>query len=233
VIELLSAPFSFFQRLYSFFRSLCELDALPTPIRATFFFHYPHYESNSPIQTMYSNALASLAAAVLLFSSALEIAASSSNGAGHAINHVPLDARHGRLQRARRVANNSSWNLMAACITDAPAPGRLLSVSSNLPTTLTPAVCQRACDAGGYVYAGLQYGDECWCAHELNYNANAGQAAKNATACNYPCSGDKSQQCGGFWHVSRLCLAFALEPTPRINVSSFILLSALFSLPKI
>ncbi|KAF8301400.1 carbohydrate-binding WSC, partial [Clavulina sp. PMI_390] len=95
----------------------------------------------------------------------------------------------------------SGWSLTAACLSDAAAPNRLLSTSSNFMTTLTPSVCAANCDSQGYTYAAVQDGHECWCASSLNNGTTAGQRA-DVSNCATPCAGDASQNCGGVWFVS-------------------------------
>ncbi len=47
------------------------------------------------------------------------------------------------------------------------------------------------CQARGFAFAGVQYGESCLCG---NRYGKYGAAAN----CNYPCAGDRAQVCGGY-----------------------------------
>ena len=120
--------------------------------------------------------------------------------------YVRAPSRHRSRARILNKRDNSipaGWKLAATCVTDAAQPNRLLSQSTNFATTLTPAVCVADCNSKGFAYAGVQYGQECWCGDKLTPNSLAGRKT-NATECNMPCTGDKSQNCGGFYRVRQL-----------------------------
>lgn len=55
---------------------------------------------------------------------------------------------------------------------------------------LTRNKCLIICSSGGYGFAGMEYGNECWCGHTL------GAIGFNGT-CNMPCAGNSSDTCGG------------------------------------
>lgn len=69
---------------------------------------------------------------------------------------------------------------------------------------MTPDLCLSACRDGGFPFAGLEFGQECWCGVVL---ANDTQKV-DAGECNMPCHGDGSQLCGG---RSRLNIFLANE----------------------
>lgn len=61
--------------------------------------------------------------------------------------------------------------------------------------------CLSVCRKGGYVYAGAENGNECFCGNrypdlEKFPELNAG------TACNVNCRADPSVKCGGYWASS-------------------------------
>ncbi|KAJ3494780.1 hypothetical protein NLG97_g3855 [Lecanicillium saksenae] len=58
---------------------------------------------------------------------------------------------------------------------------------------MTAPQCMRACDAGGYALAGVEYGRECFCGNELK------NWARPATfgGCTKTCSGNLTEYCGG------------------------------------
>lgn len=112
----------------------------------------------------------------------------------------PAHRSHVRSVQKLTTTIPSGWKLFAACLTDSPAPARLLSTSSNYLTTLTPGVCTASCESAGYRYAGLQDGHECWCGNELNISKKAG-VRMDVAGCNMPCAGDADTMCGGYYAV--------------------------------
>ncbi|KAH8077406.1 hypothetical protein BXZ70DRAFT_1053806 [Cristinia sonorae] len=57
----------------------------------------------------------------------------------------------------------------------------------------TPAACTAACDALGFVLAGVKAGSECHCAT----GTTSGAIPTPHIGCNIPCPGDTSLTCGG------------------------------------
>jgi WSC domain len=55
----------------------------------------------------------------------------------------------------------------------------------------TPQRCVRLCREKGFAYAGVQYGQSCLC-------GNGYGKFGVADNCNYPCTGDAGQMCGGY-----------------------------------
>lgn len=53
--------------------------------------------------------------------------------------------------------------------------------------------CLSACRDEGYPFAGVEFGRECYCGNVL---AN-GTLPLDSSSCDFPCSGDPSQTCGG------------------------------------
>ncbi|XP_070557242.1 uncharacterized protein [Ptychodera flava] len=62
----------------------------------------------------------------------------------------------------------------------------------TLATTMTPVLCIDHCNTEGYLFAGLQDGDECRCG---NTYGRHGELA-TSDSCNMPCAGDASEMCG-------------------------------------
>ncbi len=67
---------------------------------------------------------------------------------------------------------------------DLPAP-------LHTPATNTPSSCVATCLGAGYAYAGVQYGNQCWCGNTFG-------SYGTSTACTMACSGDATKICGGF-----------------------------------
>ncbi|KAF2691893.1 copper radical oxidase [Lentithecium fluviatile CBS 122367] len=58
---------------------------------------------------------------------------------------------------------------------------------------LTVALCTSACSAGGYLYAGVEYSEECYCGNAI---ANGG-STQDASNCDMVCNGNSTEFCGG------------------------------------
>ncbi|KAF2426201.1 WSC-domain-containing protein [Tothia fuscella] len=72
------------------------------------------------------------------------------------------------------------------------SPGRQLS--TNIYTDIkgnTNDKCIAACSAAGWIYAGTQYQNECWCGNAIPIQQDLERD------CNYVCTGNGSQTCGG------------------------------------
>lgn len=79
-----------------------------------------------------------------------------------------------------------------------PSAGRLLpSQVENNATAMTISKCLSKC--WNYKYAGVEYGQECWCGNSLNTVGNAGatpSANLTDSKCNFKCPGNSSEFCG-------------------------------------
>ncbi|KAI5928595.1 WSC domain-containing protein [Camillea tinctor] len=110
------------------------------------------------------------------------------------------------------------------CWTDDSSEGKALFYRQDSleSSTMTTETCLNSCLAGGYPFAGTEYGGECYCGVVIG---NGTALASDATTCNMPCNGNANQTCGG---PSRLSLYLAkdlqsLEPcgwTPPADNSS-------------
>lgn len=84
------------------------------------------------------------------------------------------------------------------CLTDpmAAGGGRALQGASVANNTMTADVCVNFCQGKKMAYAGVEYGQECYCG-----NAIAPGSGATATACDasrlMTCAGDSKQYCGG------------------------------------
>ncbi|XP_058014697.1 sialate:O-sulfotransferase 2 isoform X3 [Ahaetulla prasina] len=75
--------------------------------------------------------------------------------------------------------------------------------------------CQDNCAERGYLYAGLEFGAECYCGHKI-MAANVSDAE-----CNMECKGEKSSFCGGPNRLSIYRLELAQESTRRYGSAIF------------
>ncbi|KAL2064374.1 hypothetical protein VTL71DRAFT_4868 [Oculimacula yallundae] len=69
--------------------------------------------------------------------------------------------------------------------------GRALPNGKDI-TTKTVASCVAACSASNYIYAGLEYGGECWCGNSFT----AGAVPTAISQCNMVCNGNSTEYCG-------------------------------------
>jgi hypothetical protein len=83
------------------------------------------------------------------------------------------------------------------CLSE-PSAGKLMDNQVyNNDTTMTPQVCLSHCEQ--YKYAGVEYGQECWCGNTLNLAGWADSTpGKNvsSTQCNIVCPGNSTEYCG-------------------------------------
>ena len=85
-------------------------------------------------------------------------------------------------------------------------------------SSLTTESCLSACRAGGYPYAGTEFGAECYCGVVITYNGTKTGDGDCAT----PCSGNSAQICGGAGALSLYVAPdeFSSEPCGYVSVSS-------------
>jgi hypothetical protein len=88
------------------------------------------------------------------------------------------------------------WSFLG-CYTDSVA-ARTLTVGMAVPggaAAMTVELCLSACQTAGYVLAGLEYAQECYCGNTL---ANGGGPAPDGNSlCNMACNGNTAETCGG------------------------------------
>ncbi len=70
--------------------------------------------------------------------------------------------------------------------------GRDLSGFMTESEDMTVEKCIQICSEKGFKYAGLQYGIQCFCGNSYGKYGES-------TNCNYKCSGNQSEICGGVW----------------------------------
>ncbi|XP_061865858.1 sialate:O-sulfotransferase 2 isoform X2 [Colius striatus] len=75
--------------------------------------------------------------------------------------------------------------------------------------------CQDNCAERGYLYAGLEFGAECYCGHKIQA-ANASESE-----CNMECKGERSNTCGGINRLSIYRLELAQESARRYGSAIF------------
>ncbi|CED85561.1 Glycoside hydrolase, family 71 [Phaffia rhodozyma] len=85
------------------------------------------------------------------------------------------------------------------CIFDAPA--RYLTGYAYQESGMTVEKCTTTCQSMGYIYAGLEYTEQCFCG---NYENTAGSTGLGTILADSYCSavGSDGSPCGGWWSLS-------------------------------
>ncbi|KAI0755425.1 hypothetical protein BC629DRAFT_1554196 [Irpex lacteus] len=63
----------------------------------------------------------------------------------------------------------------------------------------TPYRCAESCIEKGYQYAGVEYGDECYCG--TGYTGGVKPQAADPAECSMTCPGSYYYSCGGSWRM--------------------------------
>lgn len=84
-----------------------------------------------------------------------------------------------------------NWKSLG-CYTDSIGE-RTLEFPANVEGINSVARCAATCQQAGYAYAGLEYGQECYCGSSLRCPS----APTVASACNMACNGNAMEFCGG------------------------------------
>lgn len=82
---------------------------------------------------------------------------------------------------------------------DDDGTARLLSgYSAILKSSNSPQNCISICLQNGHLYAGVQFGSECFCGNDVPPAA----VRKPDPSCNMKCAGDPKQPCGGYYKMN-------------------------------
>ncbi|KAJ7093925.1 WSC domain-containing protein [Mycena belliarum] len=98
----------------------------------------------------------------------------------------------------------AGWAYVAC--TKEPASGRLLAGYTFTSSSLTVESCVATCKSRGFVYAGTEYGNECYCGNGFTSTT----VAASESDCSMPCAGKSSQMCGAGYRLS----LYSSEPSP-------------------
>ncbi|CZR63536.1 uncharacterized protein PAC_13433 [Phialocephala subalpina] len=110
-------------------------------------------------------------------------------------------------------AAGPAW-VYLGCYTD-QAYERTLTTVGSYSGLLTIELCLASCQAAGYVYAGMEYHNECHCGNEFS---NGGTVAPDGNAgCTWTCDGNAAQICGG---NSRLSMYEYINANGTVSVPS-------------
>lgn len=116
-------------------------------------------------------------------------------------------------------SDNVAYNYLGCYADNTDSASRILRGPTILESSsMTPSICADYCFHEGYPYAGVEYGQECYCGATLFTDP-----ASTADGCTQPCSGDNSQACGAQLRIEIYSLADSTlidEPTPTPASSS-------------
>ncbi len=88
-----------------------------------------------------------------------------------------------------------SWTYQG-CYSDNVNGNRALFWQSILTNNNTATSCLSLCAEYGFMAAGMEYGDECFCGED-SVLVGSGSTIQPETDCQVPCSGDGTYYCGG------------------------------------
>ncbi|KAI0338950.1 hypothetical protein BDW22DRAFT_661801 [Trametopsis cervina] len=92
----------------------------------------------------------------------------------------------------------TGWTTVVPCAIDNPQRVLANPVVTYLNST-TPYSCISQCSAQGYRYAGVEYGDECYCG--TGYAGGVLPPAADVSECDMRCAGSFMNTCGGSWRM--------------------------------
>jgi hypothetical protein len=95
---------------------------------------------------------------------------------------------------APQTSGIGNWTYMG-CYTDNVNDNRALFWQIILTNNNTAPNCLGLCQQYGYMSAGMEYGDECYCG-DNSYLIASGSTKRPDTECTVPCSGDATAICG-------------------------------------
>ncbi|KAM3512292.1 hypothetical protein MY11210_004076 [Beauveria gryllotalpidicola] len=82
------------------------------------------------------------------------------------------------------------------CYEDNVNQSKVFFWQNLFPDVMTPEMCLNRCADFGYMAAGLEYGQECYCGDPQNIIVKQSKK-KNENECDVPCVGNASAFCGG------------------------------------
>jgi hypothetical protein len=91
------------------------------------------------------------------------------------------------------------WHVDVPCAVDNPQRVLENAIVSYGNATARPLLCTDYCQSLGYAYAGLEYGDECYCG--TGYAGGVAPPTADASECNVRCLDGYYWTCGGSWRM--------------------------------
>ncbi|GJE88408.1 WSC domain-containing protein [Phanerochaete sordida] len=92
----------------------------------------------------------------------------------------------------------SGWSVDMPCAVDNAARVLANTIVQYSPGN-TPYSCTTYCSSMNYAYAGVEYGDECYCG--TGYVGGTMPPAANLSDCSMLCAGGMYEDCGGSWRM--------------------------------
>ncbi|KAI0692179.1 hypothetical protein C8T65DRAFT_552249, partial [Cerioporus squamosus] len=89
-----------------------------------------------------------------------------------------------------------NWTTQYACAVDTPSRIIAGDVTTQYSDN-TPATCIERCDAADFIFAGVEFSNECHCGTALSGTP----ATAPVSDCSSPCSGDPTLSCGGSFRI--------------------------------
>ncbi|KAG8867272.1 hypothetical protein FRB98_004265 [Tulasnella sp. 332] len=78
---------------------------------------------------------------------------------------------------------------------------------------MTNTLCESTCAGMGYLYAGTEYADECYCGNTIG-----GSIDLTDSDCNMACAGDSTKICGGSYRLSVYRSGAITAPLATYNI---------------
>ncbi|XP_045214811.2 xylosyltransferase 2-like [Mercenaria mercenaria] len=97
------------------------------------------------------------------------------------------------LPRLCHVKGKEPFGKYFGCFKDNQKDRDVPNFSEQFPKDNSPEKCTNFCLTGSYMYAGVQYKDECWCG-----NSHGKYGLLPETSCSSVCPGNSSETCGGY-----------------------------------
>ncbi|CAN8099849.1 unnamed protein product [Discula destructiva] len=112
----------------------------------------------------------------------------------------------------------------ATCYWDLYADDRQLPIRTSPPflpgNPMTVNKCVNHCEALNYTFAGLEFGSDCYCGNERPaqrwVQVHALGEDWNVTKCNFACTGDHLQVCGG---DQSLLVYELIKPASHVDIN--------------
>lgn len=84
---------------------------------------------------------------------------------------------------------SNGWAYLG-CYVDALTPRTLPYGAPAIASGMTVEGCEQECAAQSYTFAGVEYGNECWCGNTIP------PTTASASDCNMSCKGNSAEMCG-------------------------------------
>lgn len=85
--------------------------------------------------------------------------------------------------------SSNGWTYLG-CYVDALTPRTLPFGAPAINSGMTVEGCEQECAAASYTFAGVEYGNECWCGNTMP------PTSAPSTDCNMACKGNSAEVCG-------------------------------------